>query len=288
MVCPGLYSIYRELSINTCGESGSLDSLAFRVTKTDARYRLAEQQIVGGGLSGMVKSFARTPPIRQASMASLAGVVGASEFAGSFALIVGGSRGLGELTAKILACGGGRVIVTWQTGSDDAERVAQEIRSAGGSCATLAYDSRKPAVEQLASLMDAPTHAYYFATPSIFRPQSEVLSSDRFEDFLSVYVNGFWQLSKALRTRRPELSVFYPSSVAVTDRPRGMTEYAMAKAAGEVLCADMNRFQAPLRVIVKRLPRLSTDQTASNTAAETAVALDKMLPIIREVQGSPS
>jgi hypothetical protein len=63
-----------------------------------------------------------------------------------------------------------------------------------------------------------------------------------------------------------------------------MTEYTMAKAAGEVLCADMNVSQAPLRVIVRRLPRLPTDQTASNTVAEAALPLDTMLPIIREVQ----
>jgi nucleoside-diphosphate-sugar epimerase len=104
------------------------------------------------------------------------------------------------------------------------------------------------------------------------------------KEFLAVYVDGFWQLSQVLRTRQPKISLFYPSSVSVTERPRGMTEYTMAKAAGEVLCADMNVSQAPLRVIVRRLPRLPTDQTASNTVAEAALPLDTMLPIIREVQ----
>ncbi|MGD0628260.1 MAG: SDR family NAD(P)-dependent oxidoreductase [Terracidiphilus sp.] len=288
MVCPGMYSIFREMSIKTCIDPGLPEALAFRVTKTDARFRMVDQEIAGGGLTGLVKSFARTPPVRQATMESLTDVVGETDFAGSLALVIGGSRGLGELTAKLIASGGGRVIITWQTGRDDAERVAREIRDAGGACETLAYDSRKSATEQLAGLIEAPTHAYYFATPAIFRPQSEVYSSERFGEFVAVYVDGFWQLSQALRALQPKLSLFYPSSVAVTERPRGMTEYTMAKAAGEVLCADMNAFQAPLRVIVKRLPRLATDQTASNTAAESALALDTMLPIVREVQGGPS
>jgi NADP-dependent 3-hydroxy acid dehydrogenase YdfG len=284
MICPGRYSIYRELSIEICAESHPQDFFAFRVTKTDARFRLIEQEISGGGLIGTVKTFASTPPVRQASMESLAGVVGPAEFAGSVALIVGGSRGLGELTAKLIAAGGGKAIVTWKTGRDDAEKVAQEIRMAGKVCQTLAYDSRKPVEGQLASLPETPTHVYYFATPAIFKPQSQIFSAQRLKEFLDVYVDGFWQLSQALRTRQAKLSIFYPSSVAVAERPRGMTEYTMAKAAGEVLCADINAYLAPLRVIVKRLPRLLTDQTASNTAAETVLPLETLLPIIREVQ----
>lgn len=284
MVCPGLHSIYSELSIGACTEPDPQDSLAFRVIETDPRFLSVEQEIAGGGLTGTVKSIVRKPPVQQAAMDSLAGVVGSSEFAGSVVLIVGGSRGLGELTAKLIATGGGRVLITWQTGKDDAERVAQEIRVAGGRCEAFAYDARRPANEQLSTLADVPTHAYYFATPSIFRPQAGIFTAERLKEFMAVYVDGFWQLAQALHARQPGISIFYPSSVSVTERPRGMTEYTMAKAAGEVLCADMNVSLAPLHVTVKRLPRLPTDQTASIVAIKTARPFEIMLPIIREVQ----
>jgi hypothetical protein len=287
MVCPGLHSFYSELSISACAESVPQNFLAFRVTETDPRFLSVVQEIAGGGLTGTVYSSARRPPAEQAAMESLAGLVEPTEFAGSVALVVGGSRGLGELTAKLIATGGGLVIVTWQAGRDDAERVAQEIRSAGGTCETLAYDARKPAAEQLALLADWPTHAYYFATPAIFRPQSEIFVAERLREFLAIYVDGFWQLSQALRARQPRLSLFYPSSVSVNERPKGMTEYTMAKSAGETLCADMNVSLAPLHVTVRRLPRLPTDQTASIVAAETALPIETMLPIIREVQSWP-
>jgi hypothetical protein len=287
MVCPGLHSIYSELSINTCARSTAQDFLAFRVTETDPRFRSVEQEIAGGGLTGTVRSFARTPPVQQATMESLTGLIAPTEFTGSVVLIVGGSRGLGELTARLIATGGGRVLVTWQTGKDDAEKVAQAIRSAGGACETLAYDASKPADDQLAQLVDPPTHAYYFATPTIYRPHSEFCVSERLKEFLSVYVDGFWQLSQVLRARQPSLSIFYPSSVYVAERPRGMTEYAMAKAAGEVLCADMNVSLAPTHVTLSRLPRLPTDQTATIPAEEMAPPIEIMLPIIREVQSWP-
>jgi hypothetical protein len=102
-----------------------------------------------------------------------------------------------------------------------------------------------------------------------------------------VYVEGFWDLAQALRARQPRVSLFYPSSTFVTERPRGMTEYAMAKAAGEVLCADINRSLAPMHVTLSRLPRLRTDQTTSVTVVEMADALEALLPNIREVQSWP-
>jgi hypothetical protein len=66
-----------------------------------------------------------------------------------------------------------------------------------------------------------------------------------------------------------------------------MTEYTMAKAAGEVLCADLNKALSPSHVTISRLPRLATDQTASVTAVETADPLQTMLPLVREVQSWP-
>ena len=287
MVCPGLHSIFSELSVRTCPEPAAQRSLAFRVTETDSRFPSVEQEIAGGGLTGTVRSFVRTPPVEQAAMNSLAHLVGQTEFAGSVALIVGGSRGLGELTAKLIAAGGGRVIVTCNTGRTDAERVAQEIRSAGRECEILAYDARKPATEQLAMLADAPTHAYYFATPPIFRPEPEIFVQKRLDEFLDVYVKGFWELSKTLRSRQPRVSLFYPSSVFVTERPPGMTEYAMAKAAGEVLSTDINEYLSPMHVTVSRLPRLPTDQTATVTEIDVADPIEAMLPIVREVQSWP-
>jgi hypothetical protein len=89
------------------------------------------------------------------------------------------------------------------------------------------------------------------------------------------------------RTARP-LTAFYPSSVFVEDCPTGMAEYSMAKIAGENLCNSMNRSAGRVRVIVARLPRLRTDQTATVPSVESSDPLDVMLPIIREVQSSRS
>jgi hypothetical protein len=154
-------------------------------------------------------------------------------------------------------------------------------------CETLAYDAGQPTQAQLTGLCCTPTHAYYFATPTIFRAQSTLFAHARLDAFLNVYVDGFLDLAQALRARRNDVSLFYPSSVFVTERPRGVVEYAMAKAAGETLCSEMNLAWAPLHVTVDRLPRLPTDQTASviETAFPSPVAC--LLPVVREAQSWP-
>jgi acyl dehydratase len=287
MVCPGLHSIYAGFTVEACGEPVVEDALSFRVTVSEPRFRSVQMSVAGGGLTGAVQAYARTPPTPQASLQDLAGFVEPGEFSGAAALVVGGSRGLGEVAAKLLAAGGASVAITYRVGGAEAEAVAREIRSAGVVCETLAYDASLPAEPQLARLAAAPTHAYYFATPTIFRAQSALFARDRLDAFLNVYVDGFLNLADALRARRRDVSLFYPSSVFVADRPRGMLEYSMAKAAGETLCAEMNQAWPPLHVTVDRLPRLRTDQTASVIGASPPPPAGRLAAVVRETQSWP-
>jgi acyl dehydratase/NAD(P)-dependent dehydrogenase (short-subunit alcohol dehydrogenase family) len=283
MVCPGLHSIFGGFTLHAAApEAGAL---GFRVAAADARFRMVRLQVRGGGVHGTVDSVARTPPVSQAGLAELSGLCHADEFAGATALIIGGSRGLGELTAKLLALGGAKVIITYSTGQADAEKLAREIRGNGGACDVMPYDFRSPAAAQLSQLPAGVTQLYYFATPQIFRRKSGLFDRQRYAEFQHCYVTAFYELFELLYAASPAgLAAFYPSSVAVSERPREMTEYTMAKAAGEVLCADIAAFLPKARVLVSRLPRLPTDQTATVRIVETADPVAVMLPLIRQVQ----
>jgi acyl dehydratase len=287
MVCPGLHSIYRSLTVDMCDEQYPEETLGFRVVPADTRFRVVQLAIVGGGLAGTIESLLRPPPVPQVSSHELIGLVGPTEFAGSTALVIGGSRGLGEVTAKLLAAGGAKVVITYRVGSTEADAVTGDICAAGGICKALAYDVGKSAESQLSALDDGPTHAYYFATPTIFRAQSPLFARQRLDEFLDTYVDGFLHLALALRARRRDVSLFYPSSVFVAERPRGMIEYAMAKAAGETLCSEMNLTWAPLHVTVERLPRLLTDQTASIIGTQLPSPTAHLLSLVRKVQFRP-
>jgi hypothetical protein len=285
MVCPGLHSIYRGLRLVTVPASETdHDALHFRVTHSDPRFRLLKLAVSGCGWMGSLDAHARPEPVDQPDLPSLAAKVEPGEFGSSSALVVGGSRGLGELIAKIVAVGGGHVTLTYSVGEADARRVQAEIIAYGGRCDVIHYDVRSNPSEQISRLYSCPTQVYYLPTPIISRRKSATFSHQRFQEFLTFYVTAFYDLCRELRSKfEQEMSIFYPSSVYIDARPEGMTEYAMAKAAGEVLCADMQSFESPGRILVRRLPRLPTDQTVSLLKVETADPIGVILPIVREV-----
>jgi NAD(P)-dependent dehydrogenase (short-subunit alcohol dehydrogenase family) len=248
--------------------------------------------VAGSGLVGKVTAFSRWPPIEPPPLEHLAAHVKSSEFGDGVALILGGSRGLGAVTAKILALGGSKTIITYAQGKQDACKLAHEINTGCGPefCSTLHVDVRKDVTVQLASLTSDVTHFYYFATPPIFPQKEGIFSASLYATFSRFYLSGFFEALQFLIARAGNrvLSTFYPSSVAVRARPPGMTEYSMVKMAGELLCEDLNRTYRHHKIHVERLPRVLTDQTASVTPAETVDPVSVMLPIIRTVYSAGS
>jgi len=287
MIVPGLHSVYGGLELRFTRDPDTADELRFRVTSVDRRFRRVLLAVEGGGLEGVVEAYCRVPPVAQPSMQSIAPLITRDEFKDAIALVVGGSRGLGEITAKLIAAGGGKAILTYATGKADAERLAREIRDWGACCEVMAYDVRQDAHRQLQHLASPPNHLYYFATPLIVRRKPDIFLRERLDEFNQFYLDGFLNLiDAALRLRPQGVTAFYPSTVAIDDRPAKMTEYAMSKAAGEVLCADIARYRHGVRIITHRLPRVATDQTASLIEVESKDAMSVMLPIVRQMHHS--
>lgn len=283
MILPGLHSLYGSLSVDFCDDGNPADELVFRTSAVLARYSRIRLRVEGGGLAGEIEAFVRKPPTPQIDVALLAPLVPSGAFAGAQVLVVGGSRGLGELTAKLLAAGGAHVTITYAVGEAEAEGVASRIRDWGGTCEILRLDVRSRVEEQLRALPCAPTHLYYFATPPIFRQRSHAFSQTLFDDFNAVYVTGFYAVLDACLKLCPDgLRVFYPSSTAVEERPSNLTEYAMSKAAAEVLCDSLKG--SKMRLFVERLPRLPTDQTATLLKIATADPIRTLLPIVMAIQ----
>jgi short chain dehydrogenase/MaoC like domain len=286
MHCPGLHSIFEQAIIRYEG-TALPGGLNYRVEQTDERFGRVILTVDGPGLQGQLFTFFRPPPESQPDMAAVTKVIEPGSFAESIALIIGGSRGLGEATAKIIAAGGGLAIITYWQGATDAERVAEDIRSQGGRCETLQFDvqSSQRVVRRLRKSKDAPRSIYYFATPRIFGRRRGFFSHDMLREFNEIYVTAFGKLLDAATVpSSTKLRVFYPSSVAVTEGMREMTEYAMAKRLAEEMCAFYNEHSKDVEIIVERLPRIKTDQTSTLVPFPAESAVDVMLSIVRRVE----
>jgi len=267
MHCPGLRSLFSEFKINFFQSRIASNKLSYKVTKFDRRFSLIKMSVTSGMFKGQVSSFLRAKKVQQLKiselMLKLPLLIEKKPFSGQKALIIGGSRGLGQLTSKILALGGAKPFITYLKDVNGAQATAEELKNAGLEAEIFQYDVcyGLKAAKELASKIQ-PQNLYYFATPAIFLGQKSVFSKELFDRFSSIYIIG---LAHLLNSMIPLglCSVYAPSTVALEENMTNMTEYCAAKAAMEQLLKSINFSYKNLRVDYPRLPRLSTDQTTS-------------------------
>jgi acyl dehydratase len=286
MECPGLHSLYSAMDLTFDEGAIGKPEMSFRVVNAEPHFGQLRLAVQGPGFHGELRAFLRAGPCRQASARELSRLVEEGEFESQRAMVIGGSRGLGEVAAKLLAMGGADVMITYYRGKQDAEAVASEINVAGGRCRITPFDATHPAAVATPQL---PTHLYYFATPPIISDKSVAFAKERFEEYCRYYVSGFVDTLLQVAQSAPVLYVFYPSTVFL-DEPAHMAEYCAAKAAGEEVCRQLaHRFPA-WRIHAPRLPRMLTDQNNGflplRTAAPEIVILQHLRGMNRNAEGA--
>jgi hypothetical protein len=278
MECPGLNSLFLSLKIEFRLDSGSNDS--FQVKSSDDRYQMLWITIDAPTLYGEIEVLYRPSFRNNSAISDYKCVVAENEFRKISALILGGSRGLGAVVAKLIACGGGETIVTYNVGLDDAAKLKKEVEAFGGRC-----EIRQLTIANNISLpfdISNINQLYYFATPKIFGKRSSKFDNNLFNKFSGIYVESFDQLCRAISVENPFASVLYPSTIAIEEPLPELIEYVAAKSKGEDLCRVLND-ETTLTVLYPRFPRIETDQTQSLVKVPSANAVDILLPLIREM-----
>ena len=269
MECPGLDSIYSGFKLAHDEALAPTGALAYRIERVDPRFRLARLAVTGSWMAGTLDTFFRPPAVAQRSLQDVIGAIPAGRHAGQRVLVVGGSRGLGEIAAKILIAGGADVTITYARGQRDAEALQTEAEGAGRRCRILALDAAAPLPSSLQDTLAGASYSHlcFFASPHIEKNATGRWDAALFDRFASIYVQGFAAVvGAAVGARRrgqdAPLQVLYPSSVFLdTDEP-GFAEYCAAKSAGESVGRHMMQ-ALPVEVRAPRLPRMRTDQTSA-------------------------
>jgi hypothetical protein len=238
--------------------------MTYEVSKFDRRFGLVLMNITAPGMTGSIKAFVRPECQEQANYLTLRNLVDRNEFEGQRAMIIGGSRGLGEVAAKLLAGGAADVKISYYQGQEDAYRIVDDIKSNGGIADSFQFDVLNPKLEIPHTSANgwAPTHLYYFATPFISTGAKGKFSPQLFRKFCDYYVVGFINTLNQVSDFGVR-HIFSPSTVFIDELPMNMGEYAAAKIASELLCTFLKKSNREMTFYNPRFPKLATDQTVS-------------------------
>lgn len=277
MQVPGLNSLFLSVQVDF---SENQDAKLFKIAKSDSRYETMELAVTASTLRGVAQVVFRPSPQKTQSIDELRKRVKKGEFGNANALIIGGSRGLGEIVAKLIACGGGKSVITYNNGVEEATRLKNEITSHGETCDIVQLSIGKDG--NVLDSYSGVNQLYYFATPKIFGKRSFGFDEALLNNFIEVYVKGFEKVCDTLLQGTDYLTVFYPSSIAIEKPLASLAEYIAAKIKGEEFCEQLNK-KNNIAVYYPRLPRIDTDQTLSLIKVASADAIDVLLPYMREM-----
>jgi acyl dehydratase len=277
MKCPGLNSLFLGFDVYFTDEK--TESMFYKVGKTRGPRAPFKISVIGGGLKGELTAIYRPSPVSQMGIAEVEKVVNSQEFSHIKALVIGGSRGLGELTSKILAAGGADVTITFSQGNEEAQKIKSEIIDHGLKCKIEQLDVLNLTDSKLNWIRDQNfNQMYYFATPRISANTTEIFDNDLFDLFSNFYVSSFEKISNFLS---PASQIFYPSTTFLLERPKAFAEYILAKENGEALIKKLNSQVGRKEIVISRLPPLATDQTNTVLGVPSKPTLQVILDEIK-------
>lgn len=277
MKCPGLNSIYSGFNFKLNNKYNPTH-LTYSIEKRSLKYHKFDLNIESESIIGKIIAFDRPKLNNLFSYIDATKLVDFGNFSNQRALIIGGSRGVGAISSKLLIAGGAKVLFTYNQGLKEANELCSEINSP--NLISIQYDINNINNDATNSIKEfAPTHIYYFVTPFIFSANKGAFDIKLFQKFSNYYLRGLYEIISIFE-KNEELKLYYPSSIAIEELLDNMIEYACSKIASELLCDHLEKLYPYLRVYKPRLPRLETEQTLSliklNNAKTENIILDSL------------
>ena len=268
MECPGLHSLYVGIHMDFCLEKQNVleGHVTYNVTSVNTQINAMTMDMLSVDTMTTIQCLLRPNVTAQTGIRELQERIESRVFQGQRALIIGGSRGLGELTAKILACGGAdKIILTYHSGQADVLRVANEIATLNKNVASYQYnvlsDEMTPHDGDIFSNI---THCYYYASAKILPNNALAIDKNLLDSYMNLYLYGLEKvIQKLLTYSKHNIKLFNPSTVFIENLESNFAEYVIAKNAVELYGQYLERMYSNIRFVNIRFPKMKTDQTSS-------------------------
>lgn len=196
------------------------------------------------------------------------------------AVVTGASRGIGRACAVALARDGYEVWANYRSRDDEAERLAEELRAAGGACKLLKFDvaDRAAAQEALAPLEETAAAVLVnnagITKDGLFMTMPAEDWSSVLETNLGAFYNVTRPVLKGMARARAG-RIISMASVSGQHGNKGQANYAASKAgiiaASKSLALEYGRWNILVNVVAPGF--IETDMVAGLPQGELAKAV---------------
>ncbi len=268
MFCPGLDSIYSAFSIQFDGPQSNLEDkekslIYFKTEKLKKNLKQLEISVQGPGFEGSIKAYKRPGAVEQPALKDLQAILPENSLVGKNIVIIGGTRGVGEVLAKLLGMAGANIFCSYHMGESEARKLDQEFSEENLKIQFFKFDCRNSDhVKNLKNRVKSnqPHMLFFCATPFIEATKASVFSKKLYKKFCSYYIKAFYGLFKELNNPDLEL-VWTPSTVYADPIPANLLEYGKSKQVLEKTVSILSQRHSNISWECPRLPRMATDQT---------------------------
>lgn len=209
------------------------------------------------------------------------------ELEGKIALVTGGSRGMGAAIARQLAAQGAKVVVTYRSSKDDAERLVAEIESSGGCAIAIQADHSddESTVRAATKAINWFGHIDILVNNAGIFPYAPVDSTTPgdIDEALGVHVRApYFAIQSVLPTMRHGGRIISIGSSLGTHIPMaGVSLYAMSKSALVGMTKALARELGPRGITVNLVNPGSIDTDMNPANGPQADAERKAIPLGR-------
>lgn len=269
MRVPGLHSLFNELNLYWSNPIAADDdhrgSLSFEVCRVLPAYRRVSLKLVGRNYTGNIEATFRPKPVKQETLSYFQNIVAPDAMKSDRVLIIGGSRGIGNVASKIATAAGADVWFTYSESHDEARLLLEELSVVCQDIKAIKMNVLYSCCAFFEKVIDfRPTIIFYFATPPIKENWGE-FDTQLLLDFDKFYVEAFERIIRQLHHASPShMDVIIASSEYVNDTPEQFREYAMSKSASETLAFSLDQELKHAAFHVYRFPKVLTDQTSGS------------------------
>ncbi|GAM75170.1 hypothetical protein JCM19241_1513 [Vibrio ishigakensis] len=210
-------------------------------------------------------------------------------------LVTGGGRGIGAATAKLFASHGYSVCINYKSNSEAAQKVVDEIESAGGRCISVQADvSQESDVQRLFEAIDSElgTLSVLVNNAGILQVQTRLdeMTAERINTILTNNVTSYFLCCKEavrrMSTRhggKGGVIVNVSSTASRSGSPNEYIDYAASKGAIDTLTKGLSLEVAGenIRVNCVRPGLIHTEMHADGGEPHRVERLKSVIPLQR-------